>query len=38
MNTILSIDLDILFSPNVGIYNKDIYDNKSTDFLWDCLS
>ena len=38
MNTILSIDLDILFSPYVGIYNKDIFDNKSTDFLWSCVS
>ena len=34
MNTILSIDLDILFSPYVGIYNKDVFNDKPLEFLW----
>lgn len=38
MNTILSIDLDILFSPYVGIYNKDIFNDKSLEYLWQSLS
>ena len=34
MNNILSIDLDILFSPYVGIYDKFIFDNKPCEYLW----
>lgn len=34
MNAILSIDLDILFSPYVGIYNKDVFNDKPLEFLW----
>lgn len=38
MNTILSIDLDILFSPYVGIYNKEIFNDKPCEFLWNTIS
>lgn len=37
MNTILSIDLDILFSPYVGIYDKIVYNDKPLEFLWDSI-
>lgn len=37
MNTILSIDLDILFSPYVGIYDKITYNDKPLEFLWDSI-
>lgn len=33
-NTILSIDLDIIFSPYVGIYNKFIENNIPCESIW----
>lgn len=38
MNTILSIDLDILFSPYVGIYNHYIFNDKPLEYLWSSIS
>lgn len=35
MNTILSIDLDILFSPYIGIYNDEIKNDLSCNEIWD---
>lgn len=37
MNTILSIDLDILFSPYVGIYNSYIFNDKPCEYLWSSI-
>lgn len=37
MDTILSIDLDILMSPYCGIYNHFIDTEKDDEFLWDFI-
>lgn len=38
MNNILSIDLDILFSPYVGIYNAEIKDLSTYEYSWDIIN
>ena len=37
MNTILSIDLDILFSPYIGIYDRIVHNDKPLEFLWNSI-
>lgn len=38
MNTILSIDLDILFAPYIGIYNNLIKNNYNCEEIWESIN
>lgn len=38
MNNILSIDLDIVFSPYVGLYNNLVGDIYNVDYIWERIS
>lgn len=38
MNTILSIDLDIIFSPYIGIYNTLVNSNQTNEIIWKSIA